>query len=191
MVLSALPAACSATTTTPTTPSRRRSSSWPAARRPSAIATAWPHGWAAWPGGSPCGPGTRRRGAPPSSGGSAVDDAKAAPAAVDLVGLEAASLVRAEVDRLPEADRLLLQLTYWQGKTYEEAAALLSWPIGTVRSRLSRVRERLRGRLARLGLAPVLAVAGSAAPVEEASAAQPPEALILRTVRAATRSRAG
>ena len=75
-------------------------------------------------------------------------------------GLEAASLVRAEVDRLPEVDRLLLQLTYWQGKTYEEAAALLSWPIGTVRSRLSRVRERLRGRLARLGLAPVLAVAG-------------------------------
>ena len=121
----------------------------------------------------------------------AVDDATAAPAAIDGAGLEAASLVRAEVDRLPEVDRLLLQLTYWQGKTYEEAAALLSWPIGTVRSRLSRVRERLRGRLARLGLAPVLAVAGPASPVGEAPAAQPPEALVLQTVRAAARLAGG
>ena len=88
-------------------------------------------------------------------------------------------------------DRLLLQLTYWQGKTYEEAAALLSWPIGTVRSRLSRVRERLRGRLARLGLAPVLAVAGPASAVGGARAAHPPEALVLQTVRAATRLAGG
>ena len=118
-----------------------------------------------------------RRGeaAPPSSGGWPPMIARAAPSAIDGAGLEAASLVRAEVDRLPEVDRLLLQLTYWQGKTYEEAAALLSWPIGTVRSRLSRVRERLRGRLARLGLAPVLAVAGPASPVAEARAAHPPE----------------
>ena len=116
----------------------------------------------------------------------AVSVAKAAPAAVEFDGLEIASLVRAEVDRLPKVDRLLLQLTYWQGKTYEEAAALLSWPIGTVRSRLSRVRERLRGRLARQGLAPILAVTGSAALIKEASAAQPPEALVMQTVRAAT-----
>ena len=121
----------------------------------------------------------------------AVDDARAAPSAIDGAGLEAASLVRAEVDRLPEVDRLLLQLTYWQGKTYEEAAALLSWPIGTVRSRLSRVRERLRGRLARLGLAPVLAVAGPASPVGGSRVAHPPEALVLRTVRAATRLAGG
>jgi RNA polymerase sigma factor (sigma-70 family) len=115
---------------------------------------------------------------------------RAAPAAVDGVALETAALVGDEVDRLPEADRLLLRLTYWQGKTYEEAAAALSWPIGTVRSRLSRVRERLRGRLARLGLAPALAAAASSA-VGEASAAQPPEAWILQTVRAAVRSAGG
>jgi polysaccharide biosynthesis/export protein len=120
-----------------------------------------------------------------------VDDPEAAPAALDCIEVETASLVRAEVDRLPEVDRLLLQLTYWQGKTYEEVAALLSWPIGTVRSRLSRVRERLRGRLARLGLAPGLAVAGPAASVGEASVAPPPEALILQTVRAATRFAGG
>jgi RNA polymerase sigma-70 factor (ECF subfamily) len=121
----------------------------------------------------------------------AAGDPKAAPAASDLIGLETASLVRAEVDRLPEVDRLLLHLTYWQGKSYEEAAALLSWPIGTVRSRLSRVRERLRGRLTRLGLAPILAVAGSATAVGDASAAQPTEALVLQTVRAATRLAGG
>jgi RNA polymerase sigma factor (sigma-70 family) len=118
-------------------------------------------------------------------------DPEAAPAPVDCVALEAASLVRSEVDRLPETDRLLLQLTYWQGKTYEEAADLLSWPIGTVRSRLSRVRERLRGRLTRLGLAPILGVMASAALTQKTPAAQPPEALILRTVRSATRSAGG
>jgi len=116
----------------------------------------------------------------------AVEDPKTISAAVDCVGRETASLVRTEVDRLPKVERLLLQLVYWQGKSYEEAATELSWPIGTVRSRLSRVRERLRGRLTRLGLAPILAVTGSAAVVKGASAAQPPEALILQTVRAAT-----
>ena len=116
-----------------------------------------------------------------------VDDAKAAPDAIDFAGLETASLVRAEVDRLPEADRLLLRLTYWQGKTYEEAASMLAWPIGTVRSRLSRVRERLRRSLARLGLAPMPAVTGPSTPVEGTWAAQPTEALVLQTVRAATR----
>jgi RNA polymerase sigma factor (sigma-70 family) len=102
---------------------------------------------------------------------------KASPIEAD-VGSEAATLVLAEVDRLSESDRLLLRLTYWQGKTYEEAAALLSWPIGTVRSRLSRVRDRLRGRLERLGLA---------APLTIAPTGRPAEVLISRTVRAAAR----
>jgi RNA polymerase sigma-70 factor (ECF subfamily) len=116
------------------------------------------------------------------------DEREAAPAASDLVGLETASLVRAEVDRLPAEHRRLLHLTYGQGKSYEEAAALLSWPVGTVRSRLSRARERLRGRLARLGLAPALAIAGSVVSPRGASAAQPAEALVLRTAFAAARS---
>ena len=120
-----------------------------------------------------------------------VNDSNAAPAPVDISRLEAASLVRAEVDRLPEADRLLLQLTYWQGKTYEEAAGMLSWPIGTVRSRLSRARERLRRSLTRLGLAPVPAVTGPEAPAEDAPVVQPAGVLILQTVRAATRHPGG
>ena len=84
----------------------------------------------------------------------AIEEFRGNPTAVDCVERESASLVRAEVARLPGVERLLLQLIYWQGKSYEEAAAHLSWPIGTVRSRLSRIRERLRGRLTRLGLAP-------------------------------------
>jgi RNA polymerase sigma-70 factor (ECF subfamily) len=82
----------------------------------------------------------------------------------------------------------LLRLTYWESKTYEEAAALLSWPIGTVRSRLSRVRERLPGSLSRRGLSRVLGRTASAVVVQEveAAAVQPPGALIMHTVRAAT-----
>ncbi len=121
----------------------------------------------------------------------AVNDSKARPASVNCVGRETASLVRAEVDRLPDVERHLLQLIFWHGKSYEEAAAELAWPIGTVRSRLSRVRERLRGRLTRLGLAPILAVTGVAALVKEASAARPPEVLVLQTVRMATRYAGG
>jgi RNA polymerase sigma-70 factor (ECF subfamily) len=116
----------------------------------------------------------------------AVNEGSAASADVEFEGLEVASLVSAEVDRLPKVERLLLRLIYWQGKTYEEAAALLSWPIGTVRSRLARVRDRLRGRLTRRGLGPMPAVTGSAAVVKETSAATLPEALVLQTVRAAT-----
>ncbi len=103
-------------------------------------------------------------------------------------GLEAesASLIRQEVDRLPERDRLLVQLTYWQGKSYQEAASLLRWPVGTVRSRLSRIRERLGRSLSRLGVAPgLLVVIGLALPGTNTMAAQPSEALILKTVRLA------
>jgi RNA polymerase sigma factor (sigma-70 family) len=106
-----------------------------------------------------------------------IDGSMAAPIA-DGLGSEAASLVRSEVDRLPEPDRLLVQLTYWQGKTYEEAAALLSWPIGTVRSRLSRVRDRLRGRLERLASVPIFGIGAET---------RLADALVLRTVRVATR----
>jgi RNA polymerase sigma factor (sigma-70 family) len=117
----------------------------------------------------------------------AVDDAMAVAGVVDHAGFEIASLVNAEVKRLPKVERILLQLTYWQGKTYEEAAAHLSWPIGTVRSRLSRARERLRSRLTRRGLAPIVAVAGSSALTTRAASAQTHAELVVRTVRAATR----
>jgi RNA polymerase sigma factor (sigma-70 family) len=45
---------------------------------------------------------------------------------------------------LPESDQELFVLCVWQQLSYEEAAAALGVPVGTVRSRLSRARSRLR-----------------------------------------------
>jgi len=57
-----------------------------------------------------------------------------------------------EVDRLPEKYRSAVVLCYLQGRTNEEAAELLSWPVGTVKGRLSRARDLLRSRLTSRGL---------------------------------------
>jgi RNA polymerase sigma factor (sigma-70 family) len=67
-----------------------------------------------------------------------------------------------EVDGLPEKFRLPVILCYLEGLTYEQAAAHLGCPVRTVHSRLARAKERLRGRLARRGLAPSAAIVGSA-----------------------------
>ena len=45
---------------------------------------------------------------------------------------------------LPESDQELFVLCVWQELSYDEAAAALGIPVGTVRSRLSRARKRLR-----------------------------------------------
>jgi RNA polymerase sigma factor (sigma-70 family) len=59
-----------------------------------------------------------------------------------------------EVDRLPEKYRTPVVLCYLQGQTYEEAARRIGCPVGTVRVRLSRARDRLRNRLTRRGFGP-------------------------------------
>ena len=50
--------------------------------------------------------------------------------------------------RLPEEQREVLLLVGLEQMTYEEAAGVLGIPMGTVMSRLSRARERLRALLA-------------------------------------------
>ena len=57
-----------------------------------------------------------------------------------------------EVRRLPDKYRIPVILSYLEGKTNEEVADLLHWPIGTVKGRLSRARALLRSRLTRRGM---------------------------------------
>ncbi|MFD4957298.1 RNA polymerase sigma factor [Microbacterium sp. NPDC058389] len=70
--------------------------------------------------------------------------AVAAPEAPDETGALAA------LRRLPEKEQSVVVLTVMQGYRETEAAAALGIPVGTVKSRLSRAKARLRGELARL-----------------------------------------
>ena len=51
--------------------------------------------------------------------------------------------VLAQIEALPDREREVLGLVAWAGLSYEQAAAALDVPVGTVRSRLSRARARL------------------------------------------------
>ena len=88
-----------------------------------------------------------------------------------------------EVDQLPEKYRVPVVLCYLQGLTHDEAARRLGWPLGSVKGRLARARERLRTRLERRGLT-LTGAALTVALAESASAAVPP-ALLGLTLRAA------
>src|SRR5262249_2423121 len=86
-------------------------------------------------------------------------------------------------DRLPERYRSAIVLCDMEGRTHEEAACQLRIPVGTVKIRLSRGRQRLRGRLIRRGLAPALIASALAAPARAAL----PAPLVDITVEAAMR----
>jgi RNA polymerase sigma factor (sigma-70 family) len=100
---------------------------------------------------------------------------------------EARAAVHEEVDRLPEKYRAPVVLCHLEGLSYDEVAHRLRCPVGTVRSRLARARERLRWRLARRGLAPAVGVLGATTASDGAA----PAALIAATARAATAFAAG
>ncbi|HEX5273519.1 MAG TPA: sigma-70 family RNA polymerase sigma factor [Gemmataceae bacterium] len=113
----------------------------------------------------------------------------AAPAADAAAWGEVRRVLDEEVNRLPRRYRAVFVLRCLQGKTNEEAARELGVPAGTVQSRLSRARERLRSRLTRRGVT-LTAGALGAGWAGEASATLP-GAFVRCTVRAALSGAAG
>jgi RNA polymerase sigma factor (sigma-70 family) len=108
----------------------------------------------------------------------------------EVVWRDLRPLLHEEVARLPERYRLPFVLCHLEGKTNEEAADSLGLPRGTVLSRLSRARERLRGRLTRRGLTLTGAVL-AALLAHNAAGAAVPAALAENTLRAALTFAAG
>ncbi|WP_422925059.1 sigma-70 family RNA polymerase sigma factor [Singulisphaera sp. PoT] len=88
-----------------------------------------------------------------------------------------------ELDRLPECYRAPILLFDLEGSTYEEVARRLCCPVGTVKSRLARGRERLKARLLRRGLAPGAIVPASL--LDAGAQVVVPGSLVGRTVGAA------
>jgi RND family efflux transporter MFP subunit len=95
--------------------------------------------------------------------------------------------LHAEVERLPEKYRSPIVLCYFAGLSHEEAAGQLQLPVGTVKVRLSRARDRLRTRLVRQGLAPALA----AGMLAEEAVGSVPTRLLESTISVALRTVAG
>jgi RNA polymerase sigma factor (sigma-70 family) len=88
-----------------------------------------------------------------------------------------------ELRRLPDDLRGPLVLCGLEGKTHEDAARELGWPIGSLSKRLSRGRELLRERLARRGF--VLGTTALAGVLIGEATVSVPERLLTATVRAA------
>ena len=95
-----------------------------------------------------------------------------------------ARVLHEEIDRLPERYRAPVVLCDLEGRTHEQAARALGWPVGTVKSRQARARDRLRASLTRRGVAPTLAIP-AAWPVRGPSI---PASLVDATTLAAVRT---
>jgi cobalt-zinc-cadmium efflux system membrane fusion protein len=125
--------------------------------------------------------------APRTAPGSRVAELPAADTADEAAWRELRPVLDDEINRLPEKYRVAVVLCYLEGRTLEEAARLLGCPRGTVSSRLAGARERLRGRLARRGLAPSAALPALPVPART----WVPAALVRATAEAGVRFASG
>ena len=120
--------------------------------------------------------------------GSGAEDLAAASGPAEGGEAERAELRAAlddEVGRLPSKFRDPVVLCYLDGLTHDEAATRLHCPVGTVRSRLSTARARLRDRLSRRGVA-VPSAGFEVALASGAGSAAVSPSLMVSTVKAAS-----
>ena len=92
----------------------------------------------------------------------------------ELARREALAALDEELLELPAAERDALLLCHLRGLPRAEAAARLGVTEAAVKGRLARGRRRLRGRLARRGVAPALAAALAEDPAALAAGPAPP-----------------
>src|SRR4051812_41594555 len=116
-----------------------------------------------------------------------VESATAPPGDDDPARGELGVVLDEEIGRLPEKYRHAVVLCELEGLSHDEAASQLGCAVGTVKSRLSRAREKLRSRLIRRGLAPS-AGAGALALHEQTASAAVPASLAAATVGSAVSS---
>ncbi|SIO28293.1 RNA polymerase sigma factor, sigma-70 family [Singulisphaera sp. GP187] len=90
-------------------------------------------------------------------------------------------MLHEEIDRMPDRHRAPIVLCDLQELTYEQAAQQLQWTVPTLRCRLAKAREQLRGRLTRRGLTEAGATLGILLGSSAAKGAMP-----LAAIRAAT-----
>jgi RNA polymerase sigma factor (sigma-70 family) len=102
---------------------------------------------------------------------------------------ELSRVIDEELAKLPAKYRAPVVLCYLEGLTHDEAARQLDWPVGTVKGRLSRARDLLKGRLSRRGLEP--SNLASLAVFLERNRELVPASIVERTAKAALEIAAG
>jgi RNA polymerase sigma factor (sigma-70 family) len=103
---------------------------------------------------------------------------------------ELRAVIDEEVNRLPEKYQVPFVLCYIEGKSNQEAAREIGCPLGTVESRLSRARQRLRTRLSRRGFVSAMGLT-TAMLSESVASTSVPTTLVMRTGTVAVRVAAG
>lgn len=73
-----------------------------------------------------------------------IDDSTVSPAHSTALSHDLTSALR----QLSSDEQTILHVCYTQGLTHDEAATLLNWPLGTVKTNIARAKEKLRLLLA-------------------------------------------